>query len=77
MTGTAQKIFGSCLIALVSLLGASTHAQIATPKKSETSSEPPAVTFKSRSELVLVPVIVTGHRGGHVAGLKKEDFSLR
>jgi VWFA-related protein len=34
------------------------------------------VTFRSRSELVLVPVVVS-KGGAHVAGLKKRDFTLR
>ena len=35
------------------------------------------VTFTSRTELVLVPVIVTDKSGGPVAGLTKDDFDLQ
>ena len=31
-------------------------------------------TFSARAELVLVPTIVSDHRGAHVAGLTKDDF---
>lgn len=34
-------------------------------------------TFSSRSELVLVPVLVTDGSGKHVTGLKKEDFTIK
>ena len=33
-------------------------------------------TFKTKAELVLVPVIVTDKKGEHVHGLKKEDFAI-
>src|ERR1051326_2703691 len=31
-------------------------------------------TFSARTELVLVPTIVTDHRGAHIGGLSKDDF---
>lgn len=34
-------------------------------------------TFRSETELVVVPAVVTDHSGAHVDGLKKEDFSVR
>ncbi len=34
-------------------------------------------TFSSRSELVLVPALVTDAKGKHVTGLKKEDFTIK
>lgn len=34
-------------------------------------------TFKSRTDLVLVPVVVRDSKGGHVRGLSKEAFSLK
>jgi VWFA-related protein len=40
-------------------------------------SSQPEIVFKSRSELVTVPVIVTDKFGRHVHFLKKEDFELR
>jgi len=39
-------------------------------------SSQPEIVFKSRSELVTVPVIVTDKFGAHVHSLKKEDFEL-
>ena len=40
------------------------------------SPDGPTTIFKVRTELVTVPVIVTDKSGGHVRGLKKEDFVL-
>jgi len=37
----------------------------------------PTTTLKSRSELVVVPVVVTDKSGNHVSGLTKEDFTLQ
>ena len=34
------------------------------------------VTFTSRAELVLVPVLVTDKQGNHIHGLRKEDFTV-
>ena len=34
------------------------------------------VKFTSRTELVLVPTVVTDKSGNHIAGLKKEDFTI-
>jgi VWFA-related protein len=42
-------------------------------KDKENKSE---VTFTSRAELVLVPVLVTDKQGNHINGLKKEDFTV-
>ncbi len=41
-------------------------------------SDIPALTtkFKTRAELVTVPVVVTYKNGQHILGLKKEDFTL-
>jgi VWFA-related protein len=36
-----------------------------------------AATFTSSTELVLIPAIVSDRSGAHVAGLKKEDFTLK
>ena len=34
-------------------------------------------TFRSRSELVVVPAIVTDHAGQHILGLHQQDFRIR
>ncbi|MGA7684233.1 MAG: VWA domain-containing protein [Terriglobales bacterium] len=36
-----------------------------------------AATFSSSTELVLIPAVVSDRTGAHVAGLKKEDFTLK
>jgi VWFA-related protein len=59
-----------CALLFVTLAVAS--AQDAAPAKSQ--GELP--TFKSKAELVLVPVVVSDKNGGHVHGLKKEDFAI-
>jgi VWFA-related protein len=40
-----------------------------------TSSTSP--TFTSATELVLIPTVVSDKTGAHIAGLKKEDFTLK
>jgi VWFA-related protein len=43
-------------------------------KSSETKSVPPK--FTARTELVLVPALVTDKSGHHISGLKQEDFAV-
>ena len=40
-------------------------------------SQAPSATFSARTELVLVPTIVTDHQGRHVTGLTKNDFIVQ
>jgi len=42
-------------------------------KEKESNSE---VTFTARTELVLIPTLVTDKSGNHITGLKKEDFRV-
>jgi VWFA-related protein len=44
------------------------------PAPAKTQGELP--TFQTKAELVLVPVVVSDKKGGHVHGLKKEDFAI-
>jgi VWFA-related protein len=44
-------------------------------KQKEEASNP-VVTFTSRSELVVIPALVTGKSGAHIRGLKQEDFTV-
>jgi VWFA-related protein len=46
---------------------------LAEPKDKEKNSE---VKFTSRTELVLIPTLVTDKSGNHISGLKKEDFTV-
>jgi VWFA-related protein len=41
-----------------------------------TNESAPIPTYKSRSDLVLVPVVVRDHKGKHMAGLSKDVFHL-
>jgi len=43
---------------------------------SDTKPEAAQATFTSRSELVLVPAVVSDKAGAHVTGLKKEEFTV-
>jgi VWFA-related protein len=45
-------------------------------KTDGTAAAVPETTFKSRSELVLVPVVVRDKHGKHISGLTKEAFRL-
>jgi VWFA-related protein len=58
--------------ALVAALTCSIYV-FAKPKDKENNSE---VKFTARSELVLVPALVTDKSGTHIRGLKKEDFTV-
>jgi VWFA-related protein len=42
-----------------------------------TPKQNPVATFSARTELVLVPAIVTDHQGKHVSGLTKNDFIVQ
>src|ERR1035441_1453383 len=38
--------------------------------------ENPEIKFSARTELVLIPTLVTDKSGAHISGLKKEDFTV-
>jgi VWFA-related protein len=47
------------------------------PTEASQDTYAPVPAFKSRTDLVLVPVVVRDSKGGHVRGLSKEAFSLK
>jgi len=63
--------FPRCVIVTVAFACAVSAS--AKSKDKETNSE---VKFTSRSELVLIPALVTDKSGNHISGLKKEDFTV-
>jgi VWFA-related protein len=46
------------------------------PAKSKDKERRPGFKFTSRSELVLIPTLVTDRSGTHIRGLKPEDFTV-
>src|SRR5450432_283869 len=51
-------------------------SQQALPKPPPDSAPSSGITFSSRTELVTVPVVVTGKKGKHLTGLKQSDFEI-
>jgi VWFA-related protein len=47
------------------------------PQSPATPDNSPAATFRSRTDLVLVPVVVRDHKGNHLPGLAKDAFRLQ
>jgi len=60
----------ACFLALCAYLAAAAVAAVG-------QTAPSTPTFKSRADLVLVPVIVRDSRGNHVSGLTLNDFKLQ
>ena len=50
---------------------------LSTLSLSAQTASPATPTFKSSTELVLIPTVVSDKSGAHVPGLKKEDFVLK
>src|SRR6516225_4994924 len=74
-----RQLISMLLIFLAFVLCRPANAQ-SKPASSAGKQDAPVqsdVTFASRSELVLVPVVIHDHHGAHVAGLKKDDFSIK
>jgi VWFA-related protein len=70
-TPTRKSVyFIAVIVASVALFWCNRHAVAADKEK---SSE---VNFRARTELVLIPVLVTDKSGTHVPGMKKEDFAV-
>ena len=62
----------SCYVAVIAALACSIFV-FATPKDKDNNSE---VKFTARTELVLIPTLVTDKSGNHILGLKQEDFTV-
>lgn len=62
----------SRFVALTAALACSICA-FAKDKEKENNTE---IKFAARTELVLIPAIVTDKSGAHISGLKKEDFTV-
>src|SRR5271156_2883099 len=48
----------------------------AKPRDKDKEKDNAEVKFTARSELVLIPTLVTDKSGNHISGLKKEDFTV-
>src|SRR5208283_3307828 len=59
--------------ALIAALACSIFLFAKPKDKDKDNSE---VKFTSRTELVLIPTLVTDKSGNHLSGLKKEDFTV-
>ncbi len=69
---TRRKL--SCYVTIIAALAYSIFVFAKpTDKEKENNSE---VKFTSRTELVLIPTLVTDKSGNHISGLKKEDFTV-
>ena len=66
---TNGRAFSCC----VTILGVLAGSIFSLAKDKENNSE---VKFTARSELVLIPTLVTDKKGNHVTGLTKEDFTV-
>jgi VWFA-related protein len=69
-TSIGRKVF--CSITVVAALACSILV-FASSKDKENTSE---VKFTARTELVLIPTLVTDKSGKHVTGLRQEDFTV-
>ncbi|MGO9366614.1 MAG: VWA domain-containing protein [Terriglobales bacterium] len=66
----------TCCVTIIAALSASILV-FAEPKGKEKDKENDSeVKFTARSELVLIPALVTDKSGNHILGLKKEDFTV-
>ncbi len=61
----------SCYVVLIAALAGSIFV-LAKPKDKDNSD----VKFTARTELVLIPTLVTDKSGHHITGLKQEDFTV-
>jgi len=66
---TSRNLF---YLAIAAALACSIYA-FAAPKDKD---DKPDLKFTARSELVLIPTLVTDKSGNHITGLKKEDFTV-
>jgi VWFA-related protein len=68
----------ACLVSFFLLSALFSAQQTDDPPKPAQSQEtaPPVMTFKTRSDLVLVPVVVRDRKGNHVSSLTKDAFHL-
>src|SRR5260370_42610527 len=68
---TGRKV--SWYVALIAALVCSIVFAKPKDKDKDNNSE---VKFTARTELVLIPTLVTDKSGNHITGLKKEDFTV-
>jgi VWFA-related protein len=77
-TGMKDKITNRCMAAILFLLLALVSVSAQEVASSSAKSGPvTAASFSSRSELVLVPVLVNDAQGKHISRLTKEDFKVK
>ena len=72
----AKRLFtigSSKLLGLVSLIAAVAFSVFAIAEEKPKENKP-EVKFTARTELVLIPTLVTDKSGAHIGGLKKEEL---
>ena len=63
----------SCYVVLIAALAGSIFV-FAKPKDKDKGSSD--IKFTARTEMVLIPTLVTDKSGHHITGLKQEDFTV-
>jgi len=63
-----------CKVTIIAALAASISVFAQTKDKDKENG--PEVQFTARTELVLIPTLVTDKSGAHISGLKKEEFTV-
>jgi len=71
---TRRKL--SCYVTIIAALACSIFVFAKPHDKDKDKENNSEVKFTSRTELVLIPTLVTDKSGNHISGLKKEDFTV-
>jgi hypothetical protein len=66
----------SCYLTIIAALACSIFVFAKPPDRDKEKENNSEVKFTARTELVLIPTLVTDKSGTYISGLKKEDFRV-
>ena len=72
-----MMVVRSRMAGFIALLMYAMESPFAIGVSGQTKPEPPVPVFRSKSHMVMVPVIVRDRQGNHLSGLKASDFMVK